>query len=95
MCRTAGEVFMQKTMFAMVAAFVSVVVLSVGSAQAGPYPFGASPYRLNFGYDPEIESGCWKWNWQQYQWNDYCARYVHPKAYMYPRSAPVALRTRG
>jgi hypothetical protein len=86
---------MQRARFALVAAAFSVVFLSAGTAQAGPYPFGDEPYRLNWGYDPEIESGCWKWNWQQYQWNDYCARYVYPKAYLYPRSSRVVLRTRG
>ena len=85
---------MQSSTFAIVAAAFSVV-LSASSAQAGPYPFGDQPYRLDWGYDPEIESGCWKWNWQLYQWNDHCARYVHPKAYMYPRSSRVVLRTRG
>jgi len=47
------------------------------------------------GYDPEIQSGCWKWNWQQYHWNNHCPVYVHPKAYMYPRSPRVVLRTKG
>jgi hypothetical protein len=86
---------MQRFMFAILAAAFSVVFLAAGSAKAGPYPFGDPPYRLDWGYDPEIESGCWKWNWQQHQWNDYCARYVQPKAYMYPRSPRVVLRTRG
>ena len=86
---------MQRSMFAILAAAFSVLFLSAGSAQAGPYPFGDPPYRLNWGYDSEIESGCWKWNWQQYHWNDYCARYVHPKAYMYPRSSRAVLRTKG
>jgi hypothetical protein len=86
---------MQRSMFAIAAAAFLVVFLSAGSAQAGPYAFGDPPYRLDWGYDPEIESGCWKWNWQQYQWNDYCPRYVHPKAYMYPRSSRAALRTKG
>lgn len=62
------------------------------AAHSGPYPFGDEPYRLDWGYDPQIQSGCWKWNWQQHQWNDYCPVYVHPKAYMYPR---VVLRTKG
>jgi hypothetical protein len=88
-------VFMQRSMFAIVAAAFSVVLLSTGSAQSGPYPFGDEPYRLNWWYDPEIESGCWKWNWQLHQWNDHCPRYVSPKAYMYPRSSRVVLRTKG
>ena len=86
---------MQRPLLAIVAATFSAVLLSGGSVQAGPYPFGDEPYRLNWWYDPEIRSGCWKWNWQQHQWNDYCPRYVQPKAYMYPRSPRVALRTKG
>ena len=86
---------MQRYVLAMVAAAFSVILLSTGSAQAGPYPFGDEPYRLNWGYDPEIASGCWKWNWQQHQWDDHCPRYVHPKAFMYPRSSRVVLRTKG
>ena len=34
-----------------------------------------------------------RWNWQQYQWDDHCPVYVHPKAFMYPSRA--VLRTRG
>jgi hypothetical protein len=86
---------MQKSLFAILAAAASIVLLSGSSAYSGPYPFGDEPYRLNWGFDPEIQSGCWKWNWQQYQWNDFCAVYVHPKAYMYPRSSRVVLRKRG
>jgi hypothetical protein len=86
---------MQKKSFAVSAAAFFIFVLSSSAAYCGPYPYGDEPYRLNWGYDPEIESGCWKWNWQQHQWNDYCARYVQPKAYMYPRSPRVVLRTRG
>jgi hypothetical protein len=82
--------------------FVQIVVLSAallsgGAAYAGGagYVFGDEPYRLNWGYDPDIQSGCRKWNWQQYGWDDYCPIYFHPKAYMYPRSSRVMLRTRG
>lgn len=85
---------MQKSLFAIAAAF-SVALLS-SPAYSGSYPFGDEPYRLNWGYDPEIQSGCLRWNWQQYGWDDYCPVYVHPKAYMYyPRSRHVALRTKG
>ena len=59
---------MRKSIFATIAA---VLLLGATGAQAGPYPFGDEPYRLNWGYDPEIQSGCWKWNWQQHHWNDY------------------------
>ncbi|WMT72026.1 hypothetical protein [Bradyrhizobium sp. Ash2021] len=85
---------MQKPLLAAVAA-VSFVVLSSSVAYSGPYPFGDEPYRLNWGYDPQMEAGCLKWNWQQYQWQDTCAVYVHPKAYMYPRSSRAVLRTKG
>ena len=76
---------------------VSVVVLSTGNAYSGNrvYPFGDEPYRLNWSYDPEIQSACWKWNWQQYHWDNHCPVYVHPKAYMYPRASGVVLRTKG
>jgi len=84
------EVFMRKPLFAMVAAFM---FLSSGSAYAGSYPFGDEPYRLDWGYDPQIQSGCLKWNWQQYHWNNYCPAYVQPKAYMYPRR--TVLRVKG
>ena len=86
---------MQKSLFALAAAAFSMVLLSSSGVQAGPYPFGDEPYRLNWGYDPEIESGCWKWNWQQHQWDDHCPRYVQPKVYMYRRSFGAVLRTRG
>jgi hypothetical protein len=86
---------MKKSGFAIAAAAFSMMVLSTGAAYSGPYPFGDEPYRLNLWYDPEIASGCWKWNWQLHHWNDYCAVYVHPKAYMYPRSSRVVLRSRG
>ncbi|MEK9281907.1 MULTISPECIES: hypothetical protein [unclassified Bradyrhizobium] len=70
---------------------------SSASALGGPYPFGDEPYRLNW-YpepEPEIANGCWKWNWQQYQWDDYCPVYVRPKAYMYPRARAIVVRTKG
>ena len=78
-----------------------VFVLSASSASSGsysssgPYPFGDPPSTLNWDYYPQIQTGCWKWNWQQHQWDDHCPAYVQPKAYMYPRSRPVVLRTRG
>ena len=86
---------MQKSLFSIIAAAFSVLLLSGSGAFAGPYPFGDEPYTLNWGYYPQIESGCWKWNWQQHQWNDTCPVYINPKAYMYPRSSHVVLRTRG
>ena len=89
---------MQKSLLALAAA-LSISALSTSAAYSGTYsgtyPFGDPPYRLNWGYDPAVELGCLKWNWQQYLWNDYCAVFVHPKAYMYPRSSRAILRTRG
>ena len=85
---------MQRSLFA-IAATLSLVVLSSGPAQSGSYPYGDSPYTLNWGFYPQIDSGCWKWNWQQSMWNDHCPVYVQPKAYMYPRSRGVVLRTKG
>ena len=83
---------MKKSLFAIIAAAFSLVLLSGSGARA--YPYGDEPYTLNWEYYPQIQNGCWKWNWQQYQWNDFCPVYVHPKAYMYPGSR-VVLRTRG
>jgi hypothetical protein len=85
---------MQKSLFA-VAAALSLMALSTGPALSGPYPFGDEPYRLDWGYDPQMEAGCLKWNWQLYQWQDICPVYVHPKAYMHPRSTRAVLRTKG
>jgi hypothetical protein len=87
-----SRVVMKKSLFAIIAAAFSLVLLSGSGARA--YPYGDEPYTLNWEYYPQIQNGCWKWNWQQYQWNDFCPVYVHPKAYMFPRSR-VVLRTRG
>jgi hypothetical protein len=86
---------MKKSLVGIVA--FSAMLVSGGAAYAGgaAYPFGDEPYRLNWGYDPAVESGCLQWNWQQYGWNDHCPIYIHPKAYMYPRASRVVLRTRG
>jgi hypothetical protein len=84
---------MPKVFFAIVAAAFTSIAVSTSDAYSGSYPFGDEPYRLNWWNDPEIQTGCWKWNWQQYQWNDYCAVYIHPKAYMYPHSRRGVLRT--
>ena len=88
------KVIMQKIFFATVAV-ASLVTLSSGVAYSGSYPFGDTPYRLDFGDDPRVDSGCLRWNWQQYQWEDHCPIYVYPKAYMYPRFQRQVLRTRG
>jgi len=84
---------MRKSLLAVVATS-SFLMAGSGGAISGSYPFGDEPYTLNWGYYQQIESGCWKWNWQQYQYNDHCPVYVHPRAYMYPRS-PVVLRAKG
>ena len=86
---------MKRSCLAIVAAVFSLVLLSTNGAYSGTYPFGDEPYRLDWGDDPAIQSGCWKWNWQQHHWNDHCAVYVYPKAYMYPRSSRVVLRSKG
>ncbi|MFZ5734795.1 MAG: hypothetical protein ACOY4O_18840 [Pseudomonadota bacterium] len=55
-----------------------------GKAMAiGDQPYWPAPYN----WEPAIQSGCWKWNWQQFNWYDHCPVYVRPKAYMYPRGA--------
>ena len=87
---------MQKSLLVAFGAAFSIFVVSTSSAQSGTYAFGDEPYRLDWGYDPEIASGCWRWNWQQYQWEDHCPRYVYPKAYMYyGRPGHVVVRTKG
>lgn len=87
---------MSKSLLAALVTALSIVVASPNAARSEPYPFGDAPYRLDWGYDPEIGTGCWKWNWQQYQWEDHCARYIFPKAYMfYGRSRHVVVRTKG
>jgi hypothetical protein len=85
---------MQKSLLAIIAAAFSMALVST-SAHSGPYPFGDEPYRLNFWHDPEIQSGCWKWNWQQHHWDDHCPVYIRPKAYMYPRFSRTVLRSKG
>jgi hypothetical protein len=87
--------FMQKSFLAILATAGSILIFSTSGAISGTYPFGDEPYTLNWGYYPETQSGCWRWNWQQHGWDDYCAVYVHPKAYMYPRSSRVVLRSKG
>jgi hypothetical protein len=72
---------------------LAFVVAVVGSSDA--MAFGEEPYWPGIGREPAIESGCWRWNWQQHSWYEHCPVYVRPKAYMYPRLSRVALRTRG
>ena len=82
---------MQKSLLAIAAA-VSLLILTGGGAQSGSYPFGDEPYTLGWGQP--FDSACRKWNWQLNQYNDFCATYVQPKAYMHPRTN-VILRTKG
>jgi hypothetical protein len=89
------EDYMRKSLYAIVAAGFSAVLLSGNLAHAGPYPFGDEPYTLNWDYYPQVQSGCWRWNWQQYQWNDTCPVYINPKAYMYHPRGGAVLRSRG
>ena len=85
---------MKKSLLAIAAAF-SFFVATSGSAVSGPYyPFGDAPYTLTWGSYPQIEQGCWKWNWQLYEYHDHCPVYLHPKAYMF-RGSNVVLRTKG
>ena len=92
--RPLREGDMHKSVSAIIAT-AAFIVLSSTAAQSGDYPFGDPPYRLNYAREPQIESGCWKWNWQQYLWEDHCPIYGHPKAYMYPRAAHVVIRAKG
>jgi hypothetical protein len=85
---------MNKSVSAIIAT-AAFIVLSSTSAQSGGYPFGDPPYRLDYAHEPQIESSCLKWNWQQYLWEDHCPIYVHPKAYMYPRAAHAVIRAKG
>lgn len=85
---------MQKSLLATFAA-LSFLIATSGGAISGPYPFGDEPYTLDWRPHPQIEAGCWKWNWQESLYNDLCPVYVHPKAYMFPRSSRVVLRTKG
>jgi hypothetical protein len=72
---------------------LTFVAMTIGSSNA--MAFGEEPYWPGIGREPAIESGCWRWNWQQHAWYEHCPVYVSPKAYMYPRSSRVVLRTRG
>jgi hypothetical protein len=85
---------MNKSVSAIIAT-AAFIVLSSTSAQSGDYPVGDPPYRLDYAHEPQIESSCLKWNWQQYLWEDHCPIYVHPKAYMYPRAAHALIRAKG
>ena len=82
---------MQKSLLAIAAAS-SFLIATSGTAISGPYAFGNEPYTLSWGQP--FDSSCWQWNWQLNQYNDFCASYVQPKAYMHPRTT-VALRTKG
>jgi hypothetical protein len=76
--------------------WVGFLAAFLGASEARA--FGDEPYWPGFGnqFEPEISSGCWKWNWQQHSWYDHCPFYVRPKAYMYPHSySRVTLRTKG
>jgi len=74
--------------------FAITAAVAIWSPVTGAFAFGDQPYLSGLADEPEVTSGCWRWNWQQHGWYDHCPRYVHPKAYMYPR-ARVVLRTRG
>src|SRR3954451_20562414 len=77
-------------------AVISLMVVFLSSAAySRSYRYGDQSYRLDWGTEPQIETACWRWNWQLHHWNNYCPAYVQPKAFMYPRSRHVLLRTRG
>ena len=42
-----------------------------------------------------IDTGCWRWNWYQHAYYNVCPVYPFPKAYMYPRRAPVVIGSKG
>lgn len=88
---------MKKFIVGIAVLSAALLVLSGSDTYAGgpTYAFGDEPYKLNWGYDPDVQSGCQRWNWQQHGWDDHCPVYVHPKVYLYPRSSRVALRTKG
>jgi len=73
--------------FAFVA-LTAIFVAPSGKAHA----FGDMPDSY---FDPLIDVGCWRWNWYQHANYNVCPVYVHPKAYMFPRRSPVALRVKG
>jgi hypothetical protein len=72
----------------ILAAFAATFAVPSGRAHA----FGDVPDNY---FDPAVDVGCWRWNWQQHAFYDVCPVYVHPKAYMYPRRAHAVLRTKG
>jgi hypothetical protein len=84
----------------MLRSYLAIGAAAVGlmaspAAAQSVYPFGDPPYRLDWTYEPETANGCWRWNWQQYQWDNFCPTYIQPKAYMHPRTARAVLRTKG
>jgi hypothetical protein len=85
---------MRKSLLVVVAAS-SFLMASSGGAISGPYTFGDEPYTLNWGRYQRSKRVAGSGIGQQYQYNDHCPVYVHPKAYMYPRSSRVVLRTKG
>ena len=82
---------MSKAKFAAILCTGVVLAFAApGKALAiGDGPHWPAPYN----WEPAIQSGCWKWNWQQYSWYDYCPKYISPKAYIYSRRGAV-LRSR-
>lgn len=88
-----------KAVYRIISIAVVAIVLPATAALAGgdrPYPFGDAPYLTDDAYAPAVAAGCLRWNWQQHSWYDHCPRYIHPKAYVYPRVRyGTVLRSRG
>ena len=66
---------------------VAVFAPATSAKAFGDYPDGY--------YAWGIDVGCWRWNWYQHAYYNVCPVYPHPKAYMYPRRAPVVIGSKG
>lgn len=54
-----------------------------------PYQLGEPSYWPGtHNWEPGIASGCWRWNWQQRSWYDYCPAYVRPTAFRHRYGVP-------
>jgi hypothetical protein len=73
-----------------------VVLMGLAAAMLAPATsaraFGDYP---NDYFVPGIDVGCWRWNWYQHAYYNVCPVYPSPKAYMYPRRAPVVIGSKG
>jgi len=70
-------------------AFVLLTAAACLGAAAPAQAIGDQPYWPGwYNWEPGIQSGCWKWNWQQFSWYD-CKVLPPPRAYLYHRSSAV------